>query len=101
MRATAKAPPAAPPAIAATEVLFEAGAVEDAADAVVIVLVCEAEVAVEEAILVALLDSVVPPVAWYALRRSSRFRMAGSRSPSGQADWLHALVLQQPQKVSE
>jgi hypothetical protein len=43
---------------------------------------------------------VEPPVAWYALFWSSRFSIAGSRSPSGQPDWAQALVLQQPQKVS-
>lgn len=51
-----------------------------------------------EAVEVTVVD---PPVAWYALRKSSRFRIAASRSPSGQPDCAQGFVLQQPQKVPD
>lgn len=84
--AMAKAPPAAPPAIAATGVLLSC---------------CEDAVADEpgDDVAVALEIVVEPPVAWYALSRSGRFRIAFSRSPSGQPPWAHGFVLQQPQNV--
>lgn len=98
--ATTRAPAAAPPAIAATDVLWsgceDVVADEDALDAVT-----EAPpVVVGDEVADALEIVVEPPVAWYALRRSGRFKIPASRSPSGQPLWAHAFVLQQPQNVS-
>jgi ribosomal protein L11 len=87
----ANAPPAAPPAIAPIGVAsfdFGDAVTDDAAGADGIEVLGALETVVD------------PPVAWYALSKSSRFKIAASRSPSGQPDWAHAFVLQQPQKVS-
>lgn len=97
--AMANALPAAPPAIAATGVLLsgceDAVADEDTLAAVTVA----SPVDVGDEVAVALEIVVEPPVAWYALSRSGRFRIAFSRSPSGQPPWAHGFVLQQPQKV--
>jgi len=86
--AMAKAPPAAPPAITATGVPLSG-----CDDAVA------SPVDVGDEVADALVIVVEPPVAWYALSRSGRFRIAFSRSPSGQPPWAQGFVLQQPQKV--
>jgi len=89
MANTASAPPTEPPTMAATGVV---SLLLDASVAVVLLVPVEAGVEV----MVAAVNVVEPPVAWYAISWSSRFIIAGSRSPSGQPFWLHAFVLQQP-----
>ena len=91
--ASANAPPAALPAIAATggpssdfgDVNGE-GASDDGTLAAV-TPGSSVEVDVDRVDVLEALNTVVdPPVAWYALSRSSRFRIAASRSPSGHPD---------------
>lgn len=91
--ASANAPPAAPPAIAATggpSSDFGGGEGEAASEEGTLAAVTpgsSVEVDVDRVDVLEALDTVVdPPVAWYALRKSSRFRMAASRSPSGHPD---------------
>lgn len=103
MAANANVPPADPPAMAATGTLlsacWEAEGVVDVVPVAAMLNVASVASLVE--VLDVLDTNVEPPVAWYAIFWSSRFRIAGSRSPSGQPDCAHGLVLQQPQKVSE
>lgn len=76
MRAnTARAPPTEPPTMAATGV--ESFSLDAFAAAVLLV-------AAGVEVMVADVNVVEPPVAWYAISWSSRFIIAGSRSPSGQ-----------------
>ena len=101
--ANTNAPPAAPPAIAAIGgPSFTGDTVAAAASLVAVVAPVVLDAVVDnvlDALVAIVLLEVDPPIAPYALLRSSLFKIAGSRFPLGQLPVLHGFVLQHPRKV--